>query len=178
MRFQRSLFLLLQVGLVFLLTMVVPYRLDYHFEHFTLSPAIAFADDGDGDDGGGDDGGGDDGGGDDGGDSGGDDGGGGNGNGGGNGGGNGNGNGDAGGNGNGDATGGINGNQGFDNAFGRGARGSGAASPAAPGANVIMRHPDGITERIQNGRYEMQDASGRTIINRAATRADRARIGG
>jgi hypothetical protein len=41
-----------------------------------------------------------------------------------------------------------------------------------------VRHSDGITERIEGGRYEMRDARGRTIINRAATPADRARLGG
>jgi hypothetical protein len=81
------------------------------------------------------------------------------------------GNGNGGGNGAGSANGGGNENS-------RGAGRNGATSQGLPNANVVVRHPDGITEKIQNGRYEMQDASGRTIINRGATRADRSRLGG
>ncbi|AHK47591.1 hypothetical protein OV14_b1461 (plasmid) [Ensifer adhaerens OV14] len=39
-----------------------------------------------------------------------------------------------------------------------------------------MRHADGMSEEINNGRYIMKDARGRTIINRKATLADLKRI--
>jgi hypothetical protein len=44
------------------------------------------------------------------------------------------------------------------------------------GSNIEVVHPDGITEEIANGRYEMSDAKGRTIIKRPVTGADRARL--
>lgn len=44
------------------------------------------------------------------------------------------------------------------------------------GSSIKVRHRDGMAENIENDRYEMQDAKGRTIINRRATEADRARL--
>ncbi len=40
------------------------------------------------------------------------------------------------------------------------------------GNNIEVIHPDGTKEEIENGRFEMKDARGRTIIERRATRAD------
>jgi hypothetical protein len=39
-----------------------------------------------------------------------------------------------------------------------------------------VRHETGIEETLSNGRYVMRDRRGRTIINRAATPADAARL--
>jgi hypothetical protein len=103
-----------------------------------------------------------------------------------NGGGNGNGGGgnNAGGNagGNSGNAGGNNGNNG--NAGGRG--NSAAARPgrspsAAPGraasdGPIEVRHRNGMSERIKDGRYLMSDAKGRTIINRTATLTDESRL--
>ena len=44
------------------------------------------------------------------------------------------------------------------------------------GSNIEVEHPDGTKEEIERGRYEMKDASGRTIVERPATDADRARL--
>jgi hypothetical protein len=44
------------------------------------------------------------------------------------------------------------------------------------GSNIEVMHPDGIKEEIVNGRYEMNDAKGRTIIKRPVTGSDRARL--
>ena len=44
------------------------------------------------------------------------------------------------------------------------------------GPNIEVVHPDGMKEEIANDRYEMNDAKGRTIINRRATASDRARL--
>jgi hypothetical protein len=96
-------------------------------------------------------------------------------------GGNGGGNGSGGENGNGGGNAGGNGGGSAANAGGKGGNGNSrgaAASRGLPGADFVVRHPDGMTETIQDGRYEMQDARGRTIINRGATRADRSRLGG
>jgi hypothetical protein len=46
------------------------------------------------------------------------------------------------------------------------------------GSNIKVVHPEGMKEQIENGRYVMKDAVGRTIINRPATEADRARLRG
>jgi hypothetical protein len=37
-------------------------------------------------------------------------------------------------------------------------------------------HPSGISEKINSGRYEMTDAMGRQIVERAATAIDFARL--
>lgn len=42
--------------------------------------------------------------------------------------------------------------------------------------SLEVRHPDGMSEKIQNGRYVMKDARGRTIINRSANSSDRSRL--
>jgi hypothetical protein len=46
------------------------------------------------------------------------------------------------------------------------------------GSTIKVVHPDGISERIENGRFKMKDAQDRTIIERAATAADRKRLRG
>ncbi|RVD18319.1 MAG: hypothetical protein EOS73_16860 [Mesorhizobium sp.] len=44
------------------------------------------------------------------------------------------------------------------------------------GNKITVRHPDGITEKLENGRFSMKDALGRTIIDRQATPADADRL--
>ncbi|PBB71755.1 hypothetical protein CK227_30855 [Mesorhizobium sp. WSM4308] len=44
------------------------------------------------------------------------------------------------------------------------------------GSKITVTHPDGITEKIENGRFRMKDALGRTIIDRRATPADVSRL--
>jgi len=44
------------------------------------------------------------------------------------------------------------------------------------GSNVEVLHLDGIFEEITDGRYRMNDAQGRMIIERNATEGDRARV--
>lgn len=44
------------------------------------------------------------------------------------------------------------------------------------GNKITIRHPDGITEKLENGRFRMEDALGRTIIDRRATPADVGRL--
>jgi hypothetical protein len=44
------------------------------------------------------------------------------------------------------------------------------------GNNITVRHPDGITEQLENGRFRMEDALGRTIIDRRAMPADVSRL--
>lgn len=44
------------------------------------------------------------------------------------------------------------------------------------GSDVAVLHPDGILEKIVNGRYSMNDAQGRLIIERTSTESDRARF--
>ena len=41
-----------------------------------------------------------------------------------------------------------------------------------------VKTPDGFKEEIENGRYELKDRRGRTIVERAATADDRARLFG
>ena len=41
-----------------------------------------------------------------------------------------------------------------------------------------MVHASGIKEEVENGRYELKDAAGRTIVERRATAADIARLAG
>ena len=55
--------------------------------------------------------------------------------------------------------------------------GTGGGRTASGNAiSIGVRHGSGIEEELANGRYVMRDNRGRTIINRAATAADRARI--
>jgi hypothetical protein len=80
--------------------------------------------------------------------------------------------------------GGSNGNAGGKGNAG-GTRGNAAvASPgpsAVPGRVAIdspveVRHRNGMSERIKDGRYLMKDAKGRTIIERTATVSDQTRL--
>ena len=51
-----------------------------------------------------------------------------------------------------------------------------AESVAIDGATMEVRHWNGMSERIKDGRYVMKDAKGRTIINRTATTSDQSRV--
>ena len=44
------------------------------------------------------------------------------------------------------------------------------------GSTIQVVHPDGLREKIENGRFVMKDALGRTIVERAATATDLARL--
>jgi hypothetical protein len=44
------------------------------------------------------------------------------------------------------------------------------------GNSITVQHPDGITEKLEKGRFKMEDALGRTIIDRPATPADVSRL--
>lgn len=44
------------------------------------------------------------------------------------------------------------------------------------GNKIEVQHPDGITEEIENGRFQMKDALGRTIVERPATANDISRL--
>ena len=44
------------------------------------------------------------------------------------------------------------------------------------GDRIRILYPDGYREEIEDGRFEMKDPQGRTVIKRAATSADLARI--
>jgi hypothetical protein len=44
------------------------------------------------------------------------------------------------------------------------------------GNKITVQHPDGITETLEKGRFKMEDALGRTIIDRPATPADVSRL--
>ena len=46
------------------------------------------------------------------------------------------------------------------------------------GSNVEVLHGNGMKEAVTDGRYEMKDSRGRTIVNRPATGADRTRLRG
>lgn len=46
------------------------------------------------------------------------------------------------------------------------------------GGSIVVRHSNGMTEKLINGRYEMTDARGRIIISRGATSSDSARLRG
>jgi hypothetical protein len=114
--------------------------------------------------------------------------------------GNGNGNGNSGGNGNGGGNGsGGSGNGGSGNGGGGKGNGQGgnsagndrdspagsssskgsqsnALSGGEPDRGLAVRHANGTTEQIVDGRYEMRDARSRTIVNRRATTSDRSRL--
>ncbi len=108
-----------------------------------------------------------------------------------------NGNGNSGGNGNGNGSGADTGSGGSGAGAGAGSAPAGGATnsgrapaapanPAAPakagvevdvrGASITVRHQNGATERISQGRYEMRDSRSRTIVNRAATPSDASRL--
>nr|WP_189502209.1 hypothetical protein [Mesorhizobium sp. M00.F.Ca.ET.216.01.1.1] len=86
-----------------------------------------------------------------------------------------------GGGGGGDTGGGGGGGGGSD---GNSATGNGQVNPATGdrvrvhGHAIEVVHADGIREKIENGRFEMKDALGRTIVERAATAADFSRLQG
>jgi hypothetical protein len=44
------------------------------------------------------------------------------------------------------------------------------------GSSIEVRHANGMSEKIEAGRYTMKDAKGRTIINRTATNSDQSRL--
>ncbi|THV12836.1 hypothetical protein E9677_17700 [Rhizobium rhizophilum] len=97
----------------------------------------------------------------------------------------GNGNGNSGGNGNGGSGGQGGGGQGgggksrdaYDrSSVGQSPRDDKSNGPSVGGSSTRVRHSTGIEEAITNGRYIMRDKWGRTIINRAATAADRRRL--
>jgi len=50
------------------------------------------------------------------------------------------------------------------------------ADRTAPASALEVHHRDGISERLGNGRYEMQDAQGRTIVSRPAMPEDHERL--
>lgn len=105
--------------------------------------------------------------------------------------------------GNGNANGNGNGKEGSDNSNGKGNSNSGSvgsnndssgknngqtdtdsngettrptASHIGADGSIEVQHADGLSERIQNGRYVMKDSKGRTIINRLASKADESRL--
>lgn len=108
------------------------------------------------------------------------------------GGGNGNGSSGAGGNGNSGAGDGGNSNNGGDSSApnssnsdnssaGKGGEdggGSRGQSESIDGSTIEVHHSNGMREMVGNGHYVMTDAQGRTIVNRAATPSDRARLQG
>ncbi|MBZ9799694.1 hypothetical protein [Mesorhizobium sp. ES1-4] len=101
----------------------------------------------------------------------------------GNGGNSGNGNGNGGSNGNGN-SGGNSDNGGGDAGSGKGQSDNNSSHVNATtgdqvdvdGNQISVQHPDGMTEKIENGRFRMKDALGRTIIDRRATPADFTRL--
>jgi len=50
------------------------------------------------------------------------------------------------------------------------------AKVEASGSSIEVRYANGVKEELENGRYEMKDASGRTIVERVATPEDIARL--
>lgn len=113
------------------------------------------------------------------------------GNGGGNGGGGGNSGGNGGGNSGGNSGGNGNGNSGGKGNSNAGGNGKGNSKGNATvdhvnavtgdmvevdGKNIKVTHANGMKEEIENGRFRMEDALGRTIVERAATAADMARL--
>lgn len=61
---------------------------------------------------------------------------------------------------------------------GRGGGGSGAARIVIRGSDITVAYTDGWRESIQGGRYIMTDPRRRTVIDRPARGADRARLFG
>ena len=61
------------------------------------------------------------------------------------------------------------------NSNSRGARDKGVTSKGSS-ASLSVRHDDGMSEVVRNGRYIMKDSKGRTIINRRATFGDEIRL--
>ena len=57
----------------------------------------------------------------------------------------------------------------------QGAKGQGSQGKTGS-AGLSVRHSDGISEVVRDGRYIMKDSKGRTIVNRQATLADEIRL--
>ena len=107
---------------------------------------------------------------------------------------NGNGNGDGGSNGNGNnGNGNTGGNSGGDNSNDGTSSSSTTASGSVPGVadhvtvttgdkvevsgnKIEVTHRNGMKERVENGRFRMEDKYGRTIVDRKATMADLTRL--
>lgn len=88
-----------------------------------------------------------------------------------------------GGNGNGNGNGGNSGNNGngqggTDNPQDGRSNTKPADKAAIPGDTVQVTYPDGISERVKAGRFQMKDAQGRTIIDRPAKASDIKRLRG
>jgi hypothetical protein len=62
------------------------------------------------------------------------------------------------------------------NAGGLGKGRGDADRASARGSSIELLYPNGMSERLRNGRYEMRDAQGRIIINRRATGSDYVRL--
>ncbi|KSV86332.1 hypothetical protein N181_21645 [Sinorhizobium fredii USDA 205] len=95
------------------------------------------------------------------------------------------GNGNGGGGGSGNGNGGGNGNGKGGSNSSSSSRSSSSSSTGAKakattvgtfGSILKIRHVEGISEEIRNGRYIMKDGRGRTIVNRRATSADQKRL--
>jgi hypothetical protein len=54
--------------------------------------------------------------------------------------------------------------------------GSNGSKVEVAGRNIEVEHADGWKEEIEAGRYEMKDPNGNTVVERAATADDRARL--
>ncbi|WP_189524582.1 MULTISPECIES: hypothetical protein [unclassified Mesorhizobium] len=92
------------------------------------------------------------------------------------------------GNGNGGGNNGNGNGNGADNGGGNSGSGKGQAGKSShvnattgdevdvDGNKITVHHPDGLTEKIENGRFRMKDALDRTIIDRPATPADVSRL--
>lgn len=97
-----------------------------------------------------------------------------------------NGNGNAGGNSGNSNAGGGNPNAGPGNNSGKGNTNPGGKNSytnavtgdtlSIDGNKITVIHSNGMTEQVQNGRFEMTDAQGRTIIDRQATQEDLTRL--
>jgi hypothetical protein len=57
----------------------------------------------------------------------------------------------------------------------QGEKGKGVTTKGSP-TSLWVRHDDGISEVVRNGRYIMKDSKGRTIVNRRATLGDEIRL--
>lgn len=61
------------------------------------------------------------------------------------------------------------------NSNSQGTKDKGVTTKGSPTA-LSVRHNDGISEVVRNGRYIMKDSKGRTIVNRRATLGDEIRL--
>lgn len=78
-----------------------------------------------------------------------------------------------GGGGSGKGSGSANSNRSGDNSGGASRKGAAIEDDTSA---LGVRHTDGMSEEIRNGRYIMKDARGRTIVNRRANSADAKRL--